>query len=347
MPQTDAPAQDPQQSGAFAPHLLIDQSRSAPLILVGLPRSGSSYASHLLSHLRDWYIFDDLYLYREVKALRALSPLTPAQLTHLIGYLETAARTHVLQPKFGRYAVDPQSLTTLAATVASAFRGRSPLWYELMEEWLRRLALLHGRERWGFKTPQAFLYLPTLAQAFPDLRVLFLQRDPHSVLASYKFVRGRDGTPAQYHPVVYALYWRLASRTADRWSERMPDRFLRIRFEDLIRTPQAAIRRIEALAGCPMLVSDLSVQPNSSFSDPQSRVGLTDLEVTILRRIASTEMRQWGYEPRHVRAGPRDLLDFAAVSARFASYQASRLYRSRSGRESIRLLVQRLLSRDA
>ena len=39
---------------------LVNQETTPPVIVVGLPRSGSSYLAHVLSCLEGWFIFDDL-----------------------------------------------------------------------------------------------------------------------------------------------------------------------------------------------------------------------------------------------------------------------------------------------
>ena len=46
-------------------------THSAPVIVVGMPRSGSSFLSHVLSQLPGWYVFDDLYLQDKVKEIGA------------------------------------------------------------------------------------------------------------------------------------------------------------------------------------------------------------------------------------------------------------------------------------
>jgi hypothetical protein len=86
----------------------------------------------------------------------------------------------------------------------TTFRGESIEWHELLEEWMTRLALHHGRSRWGYKAPQDFLHLDTLCELWPSVRFIFVYRDPRRVMASKKYVGEQDGNPNEYHPIVYA-----------------------------------------------------------------------------------------------------------------------------------------------
>ena len=57
----------------------IVQQPVPPVIVVGLPRSGSTYIAHVLSCFDDLYVFDDLYPYQFAKALNLAGNLTQHQ----------------------------------------------------------------------------------------------------------------------------------------------------------------------------------------------------------------------------------------------------------------------------
>ncbi|WP_107666876.1 hypothetical protein [Cyanothece sp. BG0011] len=58
-------------SPLFSTTPVVEQS-TPPVIVVGLPRSGSSFLAHTLSTLKDWYVFDDLMIYQKVQGLDIL-----------------------------------------------------------------------------------------------------------------------------------------------------------------------------------------------------------------------------------------------------------------------------------
>lgn len=90
---------------------------------------------------------------------------------------------------------------------------RSPYeWHDLMNDLLMSVAVSAGKCRWADKTPQNFYHFYLLAERFPAARFIFLFRDPRSILASYKYARGKGHDARRYHPVVYSLYWRSAVR---------------------------------------------------------------------------------------------------------------------------------------
>ncbi len=50
----------------------VADSNPEPIIIVGLPRCGTSFLADVVSQIGDWFIFDDLYLYRQAKAINAI-----------------------------------------------------------------------------------------------------------------------------------------------------------------------------------------------------------------------------------------------------------------------------------
>ena len=48
--------------------IVASRGSGQPLIIVGLPRSGTSFLAHVLSAIDDWYVFDDLYCVQKAMA---------------------------------------------------------------------------------------------------------------------------------------------------------------------------------------------------------------------------------------------------------------------------------------
>jgi hypothetical protein len=98
----------------------------------------------------------------------------------------------------------------------------------------------HDKGRYGDKTPKHVLNLPYLAEAFPEARFIHLVRDGRDVTCSF-MARGigpRDGVEG-------ALRWKRAVATGRRDGARLgPDRYLEVRYEDLVADPEGHIKGI-------------------------------------------------------------------------------------------------------
>lgn len=311
--------------------------------MIGLPRSGSTFLSHVMSALDDWYVFDDLYLYRNARAMGALGPLKPDQLERLVDFLGWQVRARIrFEQNFSRPNCDDEDVTHMGEALLETFAAQPVLWHELMEEWLVRLALHHGRSRWGYKAPQDFMHMPMLARLFPGVRFVFLVRDPRDTMTSFKFVRGEDGAPGQYHPWVYARYWRMANQQADRHARELGLPMLRARFEDLVADPRSEAERIAHFLDTRLGAELPGGQPNTSFSE-SARQSITETERWICERVAGPVMDTHGYPRQGARPRLGDLWDLSRTSLRFAGHQTQRLWQKPEARSSVASFLRNLV----
>lgn len=304
------------------PEVLLGEraSERAPLIVVGLPRSGSSSLSDVLSQTGIYYVFDDLYLYREVQRLNAFGPLSEDQLDKLLFFLGWQIRARI---RFKPYAV-PQMLQEdvdrMNEGIKAAFSGKTFDWSDLQREWLYRITLLNGSEHWGYNMPGAFRNLDYLIKVYPECRILFLFRDPNNVLSSYKHIKDhRDGDYRRYHPVVYAVYWMRSVSTYFRFKKQMPDRVAHIRFEDMVADADMALAPLADFLGVEAVSSVKIPAKNTSFS--KGRKALNGVETALLNLVAGTGMRDLGYAPQRGRMALYDLVELMLVTGRFVRFK--------------------------
>lgn len=301
------------------------------VVVVGLPRSGSSFLSHVLSQIPDWYVFDDLYTYRTARRMRALGPLDDTKLQGLLVFLGWQIRARL---RFGLYAIPEMvedEIEEMNEALFQCFSGQGATWLDLQKEWLIRLAERRGCTNWGYKMPGAFRHLDQLLESYPDMKAIFLMRVPHQVLSSYKHIpkSSRDGDPAHYHPVAYAWYWRAAARAWQRAKDRYPDRVTLIRFHDLVSDPTAAGREMATFLGAdvPETIS-APEKPNSSFNEDQrKRPGLTYLETQITKGFTGRMARELGFPPIAEPPGHSlsDYADFANSTWQFSKKRMEKL----------------------
>ncbi len=329
-------------SPLFASQPVAPDHRAPPVVVVGLPRSGSSFLSHVMSALQDWYVFDDLYLHRQARAMKALGPLSGEQLAALVHFLGWQVRARIkFEEDFSKPQCSLDDVDRMTEAVTEAFAGRNVHWHELLEEWLVRLALHHGRHRWGYKAPQDFMHMEMLAGLFPGIRFVFIVRDPRETMCSFKYVDGEDGTPGQYHPWVYARYWRMANVDAVATAEALGLPVLRVRFEDLVRDPTAEGHRLAAFLGTSLEDEILQDGGNTSFREGPRR-SLTETERYICERVAGDVMAAEGYALEGARPRIGDVWDLTRTTLRFAGHQAVRLLRDPAARGSVRSFLSQL-----
>lgn len=320
--------------------------RVAPLIVVGLPRSGSSFLAHVLTGIEDWYVFDDLFLLRHARSIGCDGDLTKAQLENLVHFLGWQLRARIRWPSFDPPDCEWDEVDAIEEALLTTFKKRPITWEGLLEEWMTRLAHHHGCTRWGYKAPQDFMNADELIATFPGVQFVFLVRDPRKVMASKKYVDGEDGTPGEYHPAVYARYWRMSVEAAFRIRRKIGNRILLMKFEDLVSDPNGQARELAAFLGTEFKGDVQRDKGNTSFSG-NKRKTLTALEERICERIAGETMDELGYELRNPKPQASDFLDLAWRSCRFTYSQLRRFVTNGDARQSILMFIRSLFSKGS
>ena len=179
----------------------------------------------------------------------------------------------------------------------------------------RLYAERHGKTRWGDKRPSVVLNLDAVFAMFPDAQYVNLVRDPRAVVASIRKAGRRHNWPAHGVPGGTDT-WERSVRAADRWQRRLsPDRFLQLRYEDLVTDPAAALARTVAFLDLDPAGLDAMLRHHET-SDIHSRglhalvsepvtterlraweQALAPREVAFVERALGDRMRRYGYEP--------------------------------------------------
>src|SRR6059058_5427828 len=212
-----------------------------------------------------------------------------------------------------------------------------------------------GKPRWGDKTPLYMQQLPLLERIFPDALWVHLVRDGRDAALSFlELPEGFSGktwalprTLAQF-----AARWRTEILAARRLGRHAGNRYLELRYEDLVADPERELGRVcehAALAWEPGMldhtrVSDAANMPEHRNLAQPPTPGLRDWRSQMSRddtlafeQVAGDVLRSAGYEllepgcrcptPR----GRLELARFAALSrswnATAAAYQRSPLWR--------------------
>lgn len=306
---------------------------SSPVVVVGLPRSGSSFLAHSLSELPEYYVFDDLSLINRPIARKAKNQtLSEADIDELLTFLGWQIRARL---RYGLYAIpriEENDIERLNVALKTAFASHPGTVWDLQEEWIFRLASAENASQWGFKMPRAFLSADDVFSNHQTARMVFIMRQPEDVLASYKNMpmeKGGDGDPRRYHPIFYALYWRLAARSYLKLRQTYKNRILLVRFDEFVQNPVKVTNHIaQFLETEPLQDIEPPKRQNTSYRKG-AKIELTGLEFRIVSLICRTEMKKLGFQPKECppSIAPSDFLDLARstfVSLRFRLWQSRR-----------------------
>jgi sulfotransferase family protein len=200
-----------------------------PFFVVGCPRSGTTMLRLMLdAHPRiaippESHFVGGLTLRRLRLGKRPLRALELA-LAH------TELHEWDADPALLRASVEAARPRTLADMLRALFGA---------------YAEAQGKARWGDKTPGYVRRLPALARLFPDALFVHLIRDGRRVAASLGEVPWGPASAASA-----ARWWRQRVRKGRRAGRHLgPERYLEVRYEDLVDDPQAALRRVCAFLG--------------------------------------------------------------------------------------------------
>ncbi len=181
-----------------------------PVIVVGMPRSGTTLVEQMLG-------------------------AHPA----LVAGGELGARRCLVE--FGAGADrEPQALATLAAAQADAI-GKS--YYELA------YTVVAEGARFVDKMPENFLFLGVIAQALPEARIVHVRRDPLDICLSCFQQRFVSEQYFSYDLRELARYYAAYARLMAHWERVLGTRIHTLEYEALVESPEAVAKDMLAFCG--------------------------------------------------------------------------------------------------
>lgn len=207
------------------------EPRTGPIYIGGLDRTGkTTMRSFLASHPR--IAIPDVgsnmwtYFYRRYGDLGV-----DGNLDACIEAMKRYKHVHFLQPDYER--------------IRSEFVQGERTYAALFALFLRQYAERMDKPRWGAQTGLVERYADELFSAYPGVQVIHMIRDPRdryeASIAKWPEGKGRAGGAV--------ARWRYSESMARRHEERWPDRYLVVRFEDMVANPEATLRTVCAFLG--------------------------------------------------------------------------------------------------
>ncbi len=187
---------------------------STPILVVGMPRSGTTLVEQILSsHPR-------VFGAGELQLLGRMARAIPSQIESAATFPEVIAELN-----------EPQCLR---------FAGN----------YLRALRHVSGgAERVTDKLPFNFFRLGMLALLFPNAKIIACRRDPRDIFVSGYFLKFRSPIPYTSDQVEFALFHQQFERLMNHWHEVLPIQIEEVVYEDMVADQEAVSRRIVDYCG--------------------------------------------------------------------------------------------------
>jgi len=282
------------------------------LLICGHPKSGTSLLLSLLDGHPDVLAFPEETKYFRAIHERADLHSAEALIEHTrVGRL--VRRTAADNAVGGDLArVDPVAFERELASLLVP--GRSP--HEVLPAVMLAYAASRGSPPlayWAEKTPLHELHLSKAIALWPDLRAIYVLRDPRDVHVSFAVKRQTRGRRLSVLNTVRRI--RSSLRAWDAFSSAHPGRACLVRYEDLVREPTTTTRALARFLEIPWTEDLLSPTlagwawgGNSMFQGSHATVSRTPVgryrdrlsrwQIEVLERGLAREFARFGW-PRH------------------------------------------------
>ena len=257
---------------------ILDEPVAEPIIVAGLPRSGTTHLLNLMSadtRLRSlpyWESMEPIPAPGEGPGRDGRDPRYVRCLTSYqaqVSQMPLIRAMHDMPPEHIHEEIELLEMDF--ATYNMEWLARVPRWrdhylgldmavhFEYLRKALQVLQWLRGPRRWVLKCPQHLEWLPQLSAAFPDATIAITHRDPVSVIRSAitmlaygdrtrRLTVDLDGLAEYWIDRVHKL---LSACVRDR--DKIPaERSIDVLFHEFMADDLGMVRRIYAKAGLEM-----------------------------------------------------------------------------------------------
>jgi hypothetical protein len=296
---------------------LLAEPLEPPIIVAGLPRSGTTQLLHLLAadpRLRSlpwWEAVEPVPCGDEEERLPGVG------LRRERAVANWAMQDALLPALKAMHGFDPDHVSEDIELLALDFSSYMLEWLADCPDWrdhylasdqrgtygflrtsLQLLAGLRGPRRWVTKNPQHIEQLAAIADVFPEATVVITHRDPVASVQSAATMMCYTGRIMRrsVDPPAVARYWvdryrRMLERCVAERDRLSPERSVDLYFDRWIGDQDAALRRIYELAGMPLTADALGGIQAWRAANPPGLHG----------RLRYDMRRDFDLDPREVR----------------------------------------------
>lgn len=252
---------------------VLDEPITPPIVIAGLQRSGTTMLHRLIGAdprvraVQSWEVVHLLPSRWERAGERPRVRIAQTKLAELaLRYLNPqffaihaveadGPEEDVLLQEYSLLSQVPEAMLNVPAYAEWLARQDVRPSYEYLKVLLQVLARQDRRPHWVLKTPAHLEHLDTLLDVFPDAVIVNTHRDPVRTTASFSsmLAHGHSMFSDSVDAAAVARHW--LRRNVDMTERALvvrqhhPDRFVDVRYDDLIADPMAQIDRIYSVAG--------------------------------------------------------------------------------------------------
>ncbi|TML83302.1 MAG: sulfotransferase, partial [Actinobacteria bacterium] len=267
-----------------------------PVLVLGVRRSGTTLLRVMLDRHSELAVPDESYFVPQL-ADRHLRHVEPDEFVDDLRRIDTLAEWDVPLDKVRARLDARMPIGAAIATVYAVYAAE------------------RGKSRWGDKTPMYMQNLRLLERLFPDALFVHLVRDGRDAALSFLSMPPGLMTETWMQPrsvATFACQWRTEVRAARRLGRRVGDeRYLEVRYEDLVGDVEPVLRRISDFARLPYEPEmtdyagnvDVSTKPHQQSLRQPPTAGLRDWrlqmspeDVGAFDQVAGDLLDELGYE---------------------------------------------------
>ncbi len=294
-------------------------SMDAPVFVVGTPRSGTTLTAKILGRHSHLFMPGEVHYFEDILARRRElgDPGAPGSRDAILERLLTI---------FGRYN-EPADQQRVEALFSDPERRRELEdacggYREIFSAFMEIQARNEGKVRWGNNTPRDLFSVEDILAFYPDAKIIVCIRDVRDFLISYrdKWMATSSAEAERlrklYHPVVTTLLWKSSMKRVLKLRGSLPAKtFCLVRYEDLVSSPEATVKRICSFLGESFETTMLRIESNNSSAGERQkgvfntsvgrwRDGLSPEDAQVGQMLARRELGRFGYHVERLRVNP-------------------------------------------
>lgn len=294
----------------------LDSDAEKMIFVVGNSRSGTTMLGRILGLHSNVYTFGELHFFEQLVEVEDLAPgkeWPREKSLRMVERLVTRARDGFFAGfTEGKYRGPAQEIIGSAASLAPSDIYAAFMSYEVLRA---------GKEISCEQTPRYIFFTEEILRIYPNALIINMIRDPRDVMLSQrsKWKRrflGGGSIPmreairswSNYHPWLVSRLW---VSCVDRALAIKSDRFMSLRFEDLLNNPEEEVRKICKFAGLNFEREMLEAPQVGSSSGPDSpekrginkdraggwrKTGMPPGMRTLCEWVCHKRMKQVGYD---------------------------------------------------
>ncbi|MEA5577330.1 sulfotransferase [Anabaena sp. UHCC 0451] len=272
-----------------------------PIFIVGMPRSGTTLMTAMLSAHPHIAIPSETHFLRHwIKQYSHLDLTNP---THFADFWQEFTHSQ----HFSRLDINPQ--TTYRLILNTGKTDFPTIFTSILQEY----ATQRQKTRWGEKTPDHYQSLNLLFDWYPQAKIIWMVRDPRAVTASLLTMPWANSYVNRH-----AITWRDSIQQLKKWVE--DQRVISINYENLINHTEAILKQVcefinedytsmmifgRSQTTSPLINYQGSAKINKSQALKQIdstpiykwQAQLSSTEIAIIEQITRCEMLAQNYHP--------------------------------------------------